>query len=73
MDEWLPIETAPRDGTYVELWSPGWSRPLRGFFDADHGAEGMWRGETEDVMVGPTHWKPLAEVPGDAAAITENT
>ena len=71
-DDWRPIETAPRDGTIIEvmdpdcgtfamLWNPsGWNE----LFSADRHA-GIWEDPggqftwCEDRGFGPTYWRPL--------------
>lgn len=63
---WQPIETAPKDGTRLDLWSEnGWRYPNAawdwvgdgmGWTDAHH------HGSIEEG--GPfTHWMPLPEPP----------
>lgn len=61
---WLPIESAPKDGTYVMLWWPYWS---------DHAMDGCW--DDRGYWIGcrslaeradgpqPTHWMPLPAAP----------
>ena len=67
---WQPIETAPKDGTNVSLWSSGfygichWSPP--GTISED----GFWcytpRVEWAILeLKSPTHWMPLPEPPSD--------
>lgn len=67
MNEWQPIETAPR-GPWVLLWWPSitdcalvgyvlsgrWKCPIGSF-------DGYTEGE--DNLAGPTHWMPLPEPP----------
>jgi hypothetical protein len=53
--EWHPIETAPRDGQFLLLWSDGhWvvARYYRGHWDDDE----RWQDRA-------THWMPLPEAP----------
>lgn len=69
--EWQPIESAPKDGTVVDLW-----------VDGGREADCRWRGgawvTVEDgcvwsVASDPTHWMPLPQPPrlsSDAALLT---
>jgi hypothetical protein len=55
-DGWQPIETAPKDGTYVLLATP------RGrIADGNFCNYGVW--SWPYVMVEPTHWMPLPPPP----------
>lgn len=63
--QWMPIETAPKDGTFYLAASgrryavlnepPGC---VRGQW---HLLEGEWRGESDAFQ--PTHWQPLPPPP----------
>jgi len=68
--EWQPIETAPRDGTVIDLWT------RRGTFYQDRWKRyadmwfakglGQWRNGRGDVFINegiPTHWMPLPNPP----------
>lgn len=68
-DGWLPIETAPKDGTKVLL-----GRFIKGFSDINgHIAIDYWRSRSEHTFEGwgrfnaqywpPTHWMPLPSPP----------
>lgn len=70
MSGWRPIETAPKDGTWVILYAPaggvqpGYWGPS--YFDYDP----MWlqyahRSEAREVVGEPTHWMPLPNSPED--------
>lgn len=77
-DRWLPIESAPRDGTEFLAWFPAdtsfgemtitcWWHSVKG-----REFEECWRtplftiGEEADDA--PTHWQPLSAPPGSAEA-----
>ena len=76
MNEWQPIETAPKEGTDVILswWTLGSSDRKRivqaGRFDKDNG-DGEYHSETWascfwdgwDTPPTPTHWMPLPAPP----------
>jgi len=73
MSEWQPIETAPKDGTYI-LIAPGlWTGVTCGIgvYDLDRYAKkprAFWRrveghGRSQSREVPPTHWMPLPEPP----------
>jgi hypothetical protein len=76
---WQPIETAPRDGTVIDLWFVGdWNCRMP---DAEWSESlGAWfvRGRHSSYLDGPliTHWMPLPAPPepapdADAAFLTE--
>lgn len=54
MTTWQPIETAPKDGTVIDLWYPDFGRLADQWYDADDG----WF-----VAPNPTHWMPIPEPP----------
>ena len=61
---WQPMETAPKDGTTVDLWSIDTRLPDAWFED------GKWKvgGELGDYVVpNPTHWMPLPAPPSNGA------
>jgi len=71
---WRPIETAPKDGMWVALWSAdggvtaGFWGPT--YFDSDH----AWiryhhRSDFDEVIPRPTHWLPLPEPPAIESAL----
>jgi hypothetical protein len=70
---WLPIETAPRDGTLVDLWMKGPDNP--GERQADCWYEnGNWWQEfgregpahpASRLGDEPTHWRHLPEPPAE--------
>lgn len=75
--EWLPIETAPKDGTPIQVarwmdifggtWVRGWARWESAFFhDKDIGgwiAHGYFEPPGELGLAHPTHWMPLPDPP----------
>lgn len=66
---WQPIETAPRDGTWVWAFWPvqnGCDQQRVTCWVADE--EGGWMDAADYVdWTQPTHWQPLPPPPGDAA------
>ena len=62
---WLPIETAPRDGHEILITNAGYGMLVRiGFFDeARGGIWSIWPGR-EHAMPSPSHWMPLPVCPG---------
>ena len=59
---WQPIETAPKDGSFILLATPK-GRIADGFWSPVYG---VW--SWPYVMVEPTHWMPLHELPGAQTA-----
>jgi len=73
MTDWQPIETAPVDGTIVQLWVPDHNTVTTGWFCKDTGLwphDEAFSEEGEPCNVGlPTHWMPLPTPPkGDQDA-----
>jgi hypothetical protein len=65
MNNWQPIETAPKDGTVVLIWSPS-----RGACAAWKKGRG-WHTEPGVYHVSrPTHWMPLPDPPTGEARDT---
>ena len=68
--EWQPIETAPKDGTWILVYKPF---KLYGFNDSKWFVDKYivrWDDECwnismtfEDKVIYPTHWMPLPEQP----------
>ena len=65
--DWMPIETAPKDGTRVIGYFPteGYDLPvvMQCLFD-----DGAWQFdvyEAPDRDASPSHWMPLPEAPND--------
>lgn len=55
MSEWRPIETAPKDGTVIDLWVPEFGRLTNEWFDPE---DDSWTFPGQ-----PTHWMPIPEPP----------
>lgn len=81
--DWMPIETAPRDGRIIEItaleddgtpyeiWPMQWCHIQRNEFFAP-GKIGMWTHPSGECTWregegGPTHWRPLKERPAGLA------
>jgi hypothetical protein len=68
--QWRPIETAPKDGTFIDLWFPNngttaLSQRLTGTWR--HDAWFMQSGGRSFRMDNPTHWMPLPAGPSDTS------
>lgn len=66
---WQPIETAPRDGTYVDVWDTSNGRTTD--VKWDHGAWKEWTFGFEspgfvEIDPQPTHWMPRPAPPSEA-------
>lgn len=70
---WLSIETAPKDGTVIDLWGvhrlqlilPGWRVPNAMWgrvYDFNGGSTDGWVHGEIDAFT-PTHWMPLPKPP----------
>lgn len=59
MTDWQPIETAPKDGRRIDVWSHG-----RRLTDAAwHQEWQTWATPYGRIVYEPTHWMPLPAVP----------
>lgn len=72
--QWKPIETAPKDGTIIDLWDDMYKCRVTGARWAHHrcengkpiGEKSWGRNSIDGPFVGiPTHWMPLPKPPGD--------
>lgn len=68
-DAWLPIETAPRDGTVVIVgkasgYRIAWASSAY-WFDRGSDERGRYAGWTDgfDTLAAPTHWMPMPPPP----------
>ena len=79
MDQWQPIESAPKDGTEVliyELRDGAHIRQVAKYVESFKMKDGVWspsewhwteaHGE-QYAIYQPTHWAPLLAPPGDQA------
>ena len=73
LNGWLPIESAPKDGTQILLCQGSWG-PYLGFFEEDiwlfydsevgnEGRQAFFNSWIEGYP--PTHWMPLPPTPKD--------
>lgn len=68
MSDWRPIETAPRDGSLVLLFSPIQPRTIAiGWWHSSNvtvaATGGWWGAHGVGAYRGPTHWMPLPDPP----------
>lgn len=68
MSEWMPIETAPKDGTRILISSPT-DGVLSSHFDGGNWQGRPWRPvrSAEYEASKPTHWMPLPAPPTGAS------
>lgn len=60
--KWMPIETAPKCGTYILVWNGESMTVCRWAFGCWTLAQtGSW--SADDECYGPTHWMPLPKPP----------
>ena len=69
-NEWQPIETAPKDGTEIDLWTLNGREPAARFNVKRNrweviGLDGFDTLNWVDVDGKPTHWMPLPAPPKD--------
>ena len=73
---WQPIETAPKDGTWVLVWGPleAWSSVKAAWYAMNRRiGRAYWKmdGEWDDYELAdnqPTHWMPLPDPPTSSQA-----
>jgi hypothetical protein len=74
-DAWLPIESAPRDGTWVLAINAATNRGRQHVvhYSERHGKAFPWvtSGAPMDFVAGITHWQPLPAAPMTAASVTD--
>ena len=68
-DGWLPIETAPTDGTDVILWVAPWKTGAEGRYIEDEGwyLANVHPTDAHGEQIYPTHWMPLPSPPASKA------
>lgn len=62
---WMPIETAPKDGTVIDLWDAAYEYRICDCQWIMQSTEGYWvrrDGHCAEIEV-VTHWMPLPEPP----------
>ena len=64
MSDWMPIETAPKDGSYVLGCGPHYTRGH--YVDAIHYYQDRWTIVWMEGYGEPTHWMPLPAPPANA-------
>lgn len=69
--DWLPIESAPKDGSSLIAWAPGFGMGALTLFWSD----GYWREPAQHLglKVEPTHWMPLPPPPAAQAKASQAT
>ncbi|SPL64446.1 DUF551 domain-containing protein [Ochrobactrum soli] len=63
---WLPIESAPKDGTAVLAYQAG--RYFKCWLECDQYEGGYFWQDEEDSEPSPTHWRPLPSAPASEGA-----
>lgn len=67
-EPWLPIETAPKDETRVDLWCGGMFRFANCVWsEEDNCWEDDWGHLLKATTVAPTHWMPIPPAPKETA------
>ena len=66
---WQPIETAPKDGTWVLGWAQSDSAPYLISWGRNHNGDLLWRTQSFSFVGGYiTHWMPLPAAPAQPDA-----
>jgi hypothetical protein len=60
IDRWLPIESAPKDGTLILAYYEAWCAPAYGVIRF---CAGSWIDAFDIEWGTPTHWQPLPPPP----------
>ena len=64
-DGWLPIESAPKDGTRILVWRKYEYAYDHDLIGIDHWRDGRWR--FSRLQMQPTHWRPFPATPAKGA------
>lgn len=73
-NKWLPIKSAPRDGSKMLVYVPTESRTIRiaSWDDERYATDpkpfftyGSWKGKRSERKHQPTHWMPLPTPPSE--------
>ena len=60
--DWQPIETAPRTGARLWLFSPYFDLDRKMYIGWWH-KDGCWMDFSDSELSAPTHWMPLPAIP----------
>lgn len=74
-DKWMTIDSAPKDGTTVDLWTNDSERVCDAYWLTDTTPPGWYAPYMDYLDTGPvecdttkaTHWMPLPPAPKDAS------
>ena len=72
MDDWQPIETAPKDGRRIIAATPSYTEPLILYWMNYNGLAAWWDWDL-DSYTDVTHWQPLPDPPTDKPVASEET
>ena len=70
---WQPIDTAPKDGTVIDVWGHGrrypgvrwthWIEPEFQNWEIEQPYDALGGAHWDLPLISPTHWMPLPEPP----------
>jgi len=68
--EWRPIETAPKDGSWLLLWDANFNTTHNTpACVGRHNANNVWVNDVHATIKPPTHWMPLPNAPSLPSAL----
>ena len=72
-ERWLPISTAPKDGTVIDIWSPDYGRLPYYRYEERSLKNAFYSPAISGTCCirNATHWMPLPEPPSEYAEYTE--